>query len=381
MHATRWMKWITTGFMLSLLIMLAACGGSTDTQGDQNQNNQPAPAENGNNEEDGQNGSSEADLPATVYLGTEPVGGGYHTSATGWAALITDHTPMRAVVQPSSGTTTYMPNLNSGKLDFAIMNGPNLGWAYTAGPGYDENKNVRTVLTGKLIHNTGLLVREDSGITSLDQLKGKKVAVDYGTNAALKAQVDLALESVGLTLDDVVQVPVPTLQDGLAAIQNGSVDASMGGGPTTPSTMEVDTAVGLRLLPWGNLKPEDIADGVPDEVQALIDKWLPGSTVDVHPAGVGIAREEIVLIAYPSVMVSTTETSEDVVYTVTKATWENYEEMHAVHPWWDGWSREEMVPVNIAAPYHDGAIKFFKEIGVWTEEHQAVQDELLALYQ
>ena len=87
------------------------------------------------------------------------------------------------------------------------------------------------------------------------------------------------------------------------------------------------------------------------------------------------------LIAYPSVMVSTSETSEDVVYTVTKATWENYEEMHAVHPWWDGWTREEMVPVKPAAPYHDGAIKFFKEIGVWTEEHQAAQDELLALYQ
>jgi hypothetical protein len=224
------------------MLMLVACGGGEETQGDQsnnNQGNQPAESENGADNSQGQNGqneTSDAELPATVYIGTEPVGGGYHTSATGWAALITDHTPMRAVVQPSSGTTTYMPNLNSGKLDFAIMNGPNLAWAYIGGPGYDENKNVRTILSGKLIHNTGLLVREDSGITSLDQLKGKKVAVDYGTNAVLTALTDLGLESVGLTMDDIVPVPVPTLNDGLAAIQNGSVDASMGGGPTTRSS-------------------------------------------------------------------------------------------------------------------------------------------------
>src|SRR5690625_1059160 len=132
-------RWIVAAIVVSFfLLMLAACGDSTEVEGDpqpdqggQQEAESPDEAEQdeaGESDEGEQEESGEGELPATIAVGTEPVGGGYHTSASGWAALLTDKTSMRAVVQPSSGTTTYMPNLNDGRLDLAIMNGPNLGW-------------------------------------------------------------------------------------------------------------------------------------------------------------------------------------------------------------------------------------------------------------
>lgn len=77
-------------------------------------------------------------------------------------------------------------------------------------------------------------------------------------------------------------------------------------------------------------------------------------------------------------MAASTHTSPDAVYLILKAITDNLEELKPVHPWLQSWSLETMLDLNAPIPYHDGAIKFFKEKGLWTEEHDQMQKALLA---
>lgn len=345
-----------------------ATNGSGDNEIKQGETSSPSAAEN----------EASNELPDTITFATGPVGGAYNATGSGLAALIMDKTPMRVIVQSSSEVTTWMPHLNEGKVDFGMFNGPNAGLAYVGDGGYEESKNIRMVAAGTLLHNTGYVVREDSGIESLEQLKGKRLGTGYGGNIILQKLAEANLAALGLSFNDFSQVPFPDFTAGLSALQDGSVDATMGAGPTTPKTMEVDAAIGVKVLPFANLKPEDIEAGIPEDIQAILDEYVPGVTLDVAPADVGVVKEDSVLYAYGLYIGASTHTSEAAVYEVLKTVWENYEELYSVHQWFDGWLPEHMLVKNPPAPYHDGAIKFFKEVGVWTDEHDQAHEALLA---
>ena len=58
------------------------------------------------------------------------------------------------------------------------------------------------------------------------------------------------------------------------------------------------------------------------------------------------------------------KTSDDVVYKITKAVYENKKDMAAVFPALNGFNPEQMAKKYKALEYHPGAIKFFTEKGI-----------------
>jgi TRAP-type uncharacterized transport system substrate-binding protein len=66
----------------------------------------------------------------------------------------------------------------------------------------------------------------------------------------------------------------------------------------------------------------------------------------------------------------------EIVYGVVKAILEHPEEFTDTHPAAKYWSLKHR-PVANAVPYHEGSIRYFKEIGLWKPENQAYQDRLL----
>ena len=182
---------------------------------------------------------------------------------------------------------------------------------------------------------------------------------------------------MGLTWDDVKVVPVPDVSSGLELIKDGQVVACHGGTATSASTVETDQAVKLKVLPFADYTPEDVRKGIPPEKQAIIDEYIKGAKlVVVEPQG--ILEEPTVAYGYPLMLASSTNVSEDVVYHTIKACYEHNDELVAIDNWLKEWTRENMLDENFVVPYHDGAIKFYKELGIWTDELQQRQDELLA---
>jgi TRAP transporter TAXI family solute receptor len=319
--------------------------------------------------------SAEAAYP-NVYVATQAVGSSYYAVATGVAKIITENTPYRASVLPYSGADAWMVEVKDGTVNSGIIAAMDLVWAYTGTVNYDQKYDeLRLLLSGNWSSHCTMTVLESSGITSIQQLKGKRVGYEYGGNKLTVLLVDAALEIADMSIEDCVKVPLADLSTALRALQERRVDAVFSGANTAPVSMQLDEAVGIRVLPIGDLTPADIANGVPERVQAIYNRLVPGATARVCPPG-GTVKEPTVLTTYPIQMAVSTSLTDEDVYTILKAIYEKHSELAGAHVWGKEWVPSNYVIEGFQIPYHEGAVKFYKEVGLWTEAAEATQQAL-----
>ena len=314
-------------------------------------------------------------LPAIVGIGTTPIGGAYYMVGTGLAKVISDRSPIKAIVKPSSGANAFNPLLDTGELELGIE-GLDTAWAYKGVSGYDKPmKNIRVLVRGNEMPTIGLVVRVDSGINSLKDLKGKRVASGYGGFQVGQEITNAYLESVGLTMKDVKAVPVADAPSALRAVQEGRADASFGGSSTGALLIEVDQATPLKVLNYGDIPPDQTDKATKEQVQAL-QKYCPSARVLLQKKE-GFLKSDATVVGYSAWLTSSTKLSTDAAYEITKTVYENDKELWPLHVWLKGWTQKNMFEPNPAAPYHEGAIRFWKEKGLWTPEAEANQKKLL----
>jgi sulfonate transport system substrate-binding protein len=145
-----------------------------------------------------------------------------------------DHTKIEWVL--SLGSNRALEYLNSGAIDI----GSTAGLAAVLGKA--NGNPIRTVYIFSRPEWTALVVRKDSPLKTLADLKGKKIAATKGTDPYLFTL--RALHTAGLTRDD---VEIVNLQhpDGRTALVNGQVDAWAGLDPHMAAA-QIDN--GARLL-------------------------------------------------------------------------------------------------------------------------------------
>jgi len=145
-----------------------------------------------------------------------------------------DHTQVKWVL--SLGSNRALEYLNSGAIDL----GSTAGLAAVLGRA--NGNPIKTVYIFARPEWTALVVRKDSPIKTLADLKGKKIAATKGTDPFLFTL--RALHTVGLTRDDVELVNLQH-PDGRTALANGQVDAWAGLDPHMAAAQIDD---GDRLL-------------------------------------------------------------------------------------------------------------------------------------
>ena len=74
--------------------------------------------------------------------------------------------------------------------------------------------------------------------------------------------------------------------------------------------------------------------------------------------------DDVTTFGVAATFVSSTEVSEDVVYEVVKAVFENFDSFKRLHPAFANLKKEEMVSDALSAPLHPGAAKYYKEAGL-----------------
>jgi len=314
-------------------------------------------------------------LPKTVNIATNPAGTLYYGLTSGIAATLAANAPFKAEAAPYSGTSTFMPLLNEGReLDFGMVNAVDMGMAYM-GPEkrkiggknpFSRSPNVRLVVRGGAMQ-VGVYVPKNSPIHNLRAVKGHKMSGEYPAHQAVWYNGLGNLSSCGLSWSDVDVVPVPAVNDGMDALKDGRVEVSMhavGSG----KVREVDAAIGVRMLP--------ICDD--EEAQKRVAKTVPGYSIMKFKPGstVGVS-EPASAVSYDVYLGTSKSMSDQVVYEVVKALWNGQKTLFTKHPILKRWKKERFASTETTIPYHPGAIKFFKEKGVWTDAMQKHQQELL----
>lgn len=259
-------------------------------------------------------------------------------------------------LQPMGGATAYAPLLGTGEVDFGIINISVLEAVYAGNKPFPRaNTDVRlaTVLYPFMV---GLLVRDDSDIKSIPDVKGKTLPGGFNQMPYINPIIRALLANGGLTTDDVEQVPVATINAGLDDFDAGRIEVGyfgVGGG----RVLQSDAAVGgVRFVPLVDT-PEAVAG---------MNKNVAGAFVRTLAAGSfpGIPVETPVM-AYDMVLAVGADVPDETVEKVLKVIADNKATLAEGFGGYRGFEKDAMAKPQYGVPYHDGAIGFYKSEGLW----------------
>ena len=217
-----------------------------------------------------------------------------------------------------------------------------------------------------------LVMAGDLGIETLADLKGKRVAWIRGS-PALQINATGILAFAGLTWDDVERVDVPGYRQGLDALLNNSVDATWAS--TTASHVQ-RIAASPRGIMWPAFPHEDEAGW------ARLWSHAPHFGKTMVSLGVGLANNTAGVVPYPGLgssypaFVGYERLPDEMVYALTKAVISNYKDFEKAAPAMESFAPDRQ-DFRLVLPYYPGAIRYFREIGLWTAEDDAYNEMLL----
>jgi len=302
-------------------------------------------------------------LPRSIAVGTNPAGTGAHAMGSALAAVASKATSVAGKVQPYNGPNAWISLLDAGELEFGVINILDAKMAATGTGNYKRPfRSIRVAAGGVFPFTAGLIVRDKSDIKQVSDLKGKKMAWDFGGHAINQTWQSKMMEMGGVKSSDVTQVRFSNLNDGVRAVAEGKVDASISA-LGIGLVEEVNAMEPIRFL---NLPNTEASNKILAPYGASVVKSTPTTGV----------KGETHVIGYPLHIVSSSKVSEHTVYTMIKAWWDNLEELQTLHPLFKRWQKDHQAITNFTVPYHPGAIKFYKEKGVWTDKHDARMKEI-----
>ncbi len=220
-------------------------------------------------------------------------------------------------------------------------------------------------------NGAGLIVAGDLGVKSYADLKGKRVTWVRGS-PALNLNSTAVLAFAGLTWDDVEVITMPGWGQSMQAIIDGQADAAYGSTISSKYNQINASPRGLIHLPF----PHDDKEAW-KRANAIAPHWYPvevtnAVAIENNPGG-GKSFEGAGF-PYP-IFVSLPNMEDDIAYSLTKAVMENYETFKDSGPGMDGYQVKNQ-NLSWIFPYHPGAIRYWKEIGEWTDDNQANTDAL-----
>lgn len=309
------------------------------------------------------------ELPKRWTIGVLSPGTSLYAVGSVFAKVITSKTPIFCIIVPYASTTTANLAMTEGQVDMTTFH--SIGaWMMAQGIGLPGNKPayfVRVAQAGPPLQFAPL-VRKNSGMVSVKDMKGKRVA--RMATPMQRLEIDFAIANAGLTWKDVTEVPCADVAESVKLLIDGTVDvANHALGASDIVKAEAAISGGVRHLSF---------DPTPKALAGAMEKVAP-FTLGLRKAGFSTGIVEDTYVEDTALYLTTHLGAPDqAVYVVVKALYENYKELAPAHPLLNEWTPDKFVQtLGLAAPYHPGAIKFYKEVGLWKEEAQKAHEKLL----
>ena len=300
--------------------------------------------------------SATAALAQTTAIGSNPQGSVAYATAAAIAKVVSEETDLRMRVVPQGGPNVTLPLVNAGELEFSVSAALAVGFAQQGRAMFNERPQEDALMVGAMYNiNVGIFVREDSDIRSLSDLEGRRVSSEFSGQRVLGIMQAAILATADMSPAETIPVPVPSGLRGVEDFIAGDIDAGIFS-VTSGKVLEADAAVGgIRWLAL----PET------EEANARLSEIAPGSFVEVlEPAENRPGfTEPTAAFANPFLLVAGANTSEDVVYEVTKTLYENKPALAAAGKAFNNFEPDKMA-LDLGIEMHPGAVRFYKEAGL-----------------
>jgi uncharacterized protein len=325
-------KFLATAMLLALSMVLAACGGGKD--------------------EGGGDGEGGTDKPKFMSIVTGGTGGTYYPLGGSFAEIISDATGIDTNAEVSGASAENMNTLKDGNAEIAFSQTDIASYAQEGKLMFEGAAVDNVSAIGTLYPETiQIVTTAKSGIKSVEDLKGKKVSIG-APGSGTAANAEQILEVHGIKLDDIQKQDL-SFDESTAGIQDGTIDAAfVTAGTPTGAVEGLSATEDVVIVPIEQ-----------DKIDALIEKY-PYYVKDEVPSGTYKLAEAVPTVAVQAMLVVSNDLSEDVVYDVTKAIFENLDKVtHAKGKM----IKAENAVKGTGIELHPGAKKYFDEKGFKAE--------------
>jgi len=310
-----------------------------------------------------------APAPAQEALtyGTSSIGSVMYVISVGMSKLIGEHAGINVTVQPVGGSYPNLFALATKKVDIAIANSLSQYDRYHGIAPFKEPYDVRIIAQGQPNFRV-VLVRKGSGIQKVSDLAGRTM---IGTRRALPE-----LEKITAALLRVYGVPADKVKI-VGTVNTGQVGKALRAG--TVDAAAYPAAPRQPLLT--ELFQDDVVEflDISAEKRNEMMKLLPAAFYQASfPAGTFPKQaKEAHVFGLSTSLATRPDLPNETVYKIAKAILDHPDEFAKYHAAGRQWTVKQSLS-HPTVPYHDGAIRYYKEAGAWTPELQALQEKLLA---
>lgn len=320
-------------------------------------------------------GNSSAKKRVFVTLGTAPVGGAFRPVGDAISSVLNENKGDNNWRVQSKGTKGSQQNIRmlaKDELQLAMSNSAISYYAVRGEGTWDEKYDIRAVVT--IAPNIGLFItKQDSGINTISELKGKRVAVGP-SGAGFEMFLGPLLTEHGVTYETEKQAFTPVngnYSEAVSLLGDGDIDAAfMGGAIPTPAVTQACTTQDIFFIPYDEQTRQALLAKYPFFQEAKI----PAKNKDGKDTYRGLTEDLLALNVGSMHLITSTTQSTDVIYELTKIIWENRADIAKQHRAGNA-INEKNAARYTGTPFHPGAIKFYKEIGIWNDTPGADPDQ------
>ena len=292
-----------------------------------------------------------------MTIGTGGVTGVYYAAGGSICRLVNKDRAkhgFRCTVESTGGSVANINTIKGGDLDFGVAQSD---WNYhglkgtkafeSSGP-FPELRSVFSIHPEPFT----VLARADAGIKNFADLKGKRVNVG-NPGSGTRASMDELLAAQGMKLSDFGLAAELKADEHGAALCDNKIDAFFYGvGHPSANIQDPVTTCGAKLV--------NITGPGVDKLVAANSYYAKATIPGGMYKGNDVATQTYGVLA---TFVTSAKASDEMVYTLVKAVFENFDDFKKLHPAFANLNPENMVKDGLSAPLHNGAAKYYKEKG------------------
>lgn len=292
-----------------------------------------------------------------ITIGTGGVTGVYYPTGGAICRLVNkgrkDH-GIRCSVESTGGSVYNSRTIRQGELDFGVVQSDVQSASLNGTGAFADDgpfEDLRAVFS---VHPEPMhvMARADANISSPADLKGKKVNIG-NPGSGTRVLAETLMKYTGLSADDFTLAAELKSSEQAAALCDGKLDAAIwAAGLPNGSSQEATSTCDIKIVPLSGAPIEKLlADNSAYAAAIIPGGMYPGNPDDIPSWGP------------KATIVTSAKTSDDVVYALVSAVFENFDTFKKLHPAFARLTPEEMIKDGLTADLHPGAVKYYKEKG------------------
>lgn len=287
-----------------------------------------------------------------MMFGTGGTAGTYYSYGGILAQYMKTYAGVRTTAVSTGGSKVNIQSIQDGDFQLGFTQSDVMTYAWNGTRAFEQDGPTHDFRTlGALYAETVQLLTMDEDITSVEDLRGKRVSIGQAGSGTYFNAVDV-LEGAGMTIKD-IKPQYQSFEDSKESLKDGKIDAAfIVAGPPTSAITELATTNGVNLINIDGTVRDKILSKCPYyKTYTIPANTYPGQT------------EPVSTITVQATVVVSAQADEATVYKLTSAIFDHVDDITKENAKGAELKLETATSIT-TVPYHAGAAKYYAEHGI-----------------